>query len=166
MILYTIPYEFILKHTRLDWSEVAYGLDNGYIAPDVAIEAAVSRLCEDDSASADEVELAGLSRGDIVTELVERLSGYEFSENEESKDKWLFLVLAWLYEIRESLDDPRRLIEEVYEHFDYPEEMSAFVRDMYTEDPYLKSKEANEARFYAYWKTYLDEASVQRGFDA
>lgn len=159
MISISIPYEFISRHARLDWSDVAYGLENRYIAPKVAIETAVSRLCEDDSASVEEVELAGLSEAESVYELVERLSENEFRENEERKNKWLFLVLAWLYEIKESLDDPLSLVEEVYSDFDYPQELATFVRYMPMDGPDLGSKEANEARLYENWKTYLDQMS-------
>ncbi len=49
---------------------------------------------------------------------------------------WLFLVLARLYELRSSSEDPMAEIESVYADFDYPDEIEGFV-------PFLPAPKGN-----------------------
>lgn len=154
-----IPYDFLRQRVNLSWPEIKYGVDHQLIAPKVAIDKATDRLCGSADASEDEVELAGRSESDSILELVSRLADSENASAEESvRAKWLYLVLAWLFENRGSVSDPLGMVEEVYSDFDYPREVAAFVRSMPMVGPDLGNREQNEARLYDYWKRYLDDA--------
>ncbi len=160
MIATKIPFEFIRPRVRLLWADIAYGLEHQLIAPNVAIEKAKERMSESDSASAQEIELAGLSPNESIAYLLRQLvSGERAPSSESVRAKWLYLVLAWLLASRDSVTDPLALVEEIYTAFDYPREMEPFVRYMPMIGPDLGSRQANEERMYLRWKEYIDVAS-------
>jgi len=159
MINIDIPYGFIASHTHLSWSEVKFGLDEQYIDPSVAIEVAVNRLCQTDDASADEIHLAGLSEDDSVSDVVCSLASSEAAKDVDNRRKWLYLILARAYDLRESINDPLALVEEIYSDFDYPEKITGFVRYMPMDGPDLGSKDKNEARLFENWRAYLEKES-------
>ena len=79
----------------------------------------------------------------------------------ELRDKWLYLVLAWLYEQRGAVPDPLQTVEEVYADFGYPEEIAGLIRYMPMDGPDLGSREANERRLFERWRQYLDSAAAK-----
>jgi hypothetical protein len=162
MIALRIPYDFLRHHVALSWRDLKFGLNRQLIAPKVAIAVAAERL-EGESPSADEVELATRMPSDSVGELVERLADTEGPASQDSKDKWLYVVLEWVFENRQSLSDPLGIVEQLYADFDYPGEIEPFVRYMPMAGPDLGNREQNEARLYDYWNSYLDIARKRFG---
>jgi len=159
MITAKIPYEFISQRVELGWNDIKFGLDHQWITPKVAIEKATEGVCRSESASKDELELASRAESDPVADLVSCLAKAETGPaDEDLKGKWLYLVLAWLFEARQSLVDPLGMVEQVYSEFEYPREVTPFVRYMPMEGPDLRNREQNEARMFDKWKTYLDDA--------
>ncbi len=61
-----------------------------------------------------------------------------------STEKWLYIILLDLFNKRKELDDPLGRVEEIYENFDYPEEIESFVRYMPVSDDYDPSKHTND----------------------
>jgi hypothetical protein len=167
MSIVKIPYEFIRQRVELSWNEINFGIDHLLMAPDAAIGKATEQLCATGPAPKEVVELASLTEGESVANLVLRLAQTETSpEDGHVKAKWLYLVLAWLYENCEMLVDPLGLVEEVYSDFDYPREITPFVRYMPMVGPDLANREQNEARMFDNWKVYLDEAGKRFGRSA
>jgi hypothetical protein len=162
MINTKIPYEFIRQRVRLGWNEIEFGIEHGLISPKVAIDRATEQLCSDETSPKEAVEMASLTEGESVAGLVSRLAQAEPPPpGERVKEKWLYIVLAWLFENRETLVDPLGVVEEVYSDFDYPREVASFVRYMPMVGPNLGNREQNEARMFEYWKAYLDTAGKQ-----
>ena len=95
-----------------------------------------------------------------------RLADAESTSSDDVPGKWLYLVLAWLFENRRSVNDPLGRVEEIYSDFDYPREIAPFVRYMPMVGPDLGSREKNEARMYDDWKSYLDRAGRRFGRSA
>ena len=71
--------------------------------------------------------------------------------------KWAFLILAWVYEHRDSFEDPLDLVEKLYADLDYPEQVAPFVRYMPTDEPDLGSRGQNEQRLFQKWAEYLQK---------
>jgi hypothetical protein len=128
LIKLNIPSTFILERTRLSRREILYGVEN------------------------DLLERAP------VPGLVEELAGHEPQPESTIRDKWLYLVLAWVYEQQANFEEPLRTVEEIYADFGYPPHIASFVRYMPSDEPDL-GRELNERRLYTKWKQYLDEAS-------
>lgn len=162
MVNTKIPYDFIRQRVRLGWNEIEFGIERGLISPKVAIDRATEQLCSDKTSPKEVVEMASLTEGESLASLVFRLAQAETPPPPECvREKWLYLVLAWLFENRESLVDPLGIVEEVYSDFDYPREVASFVRYMPMVGSNLGNREQNEARMFEYWKAYLDTAGKQ-----
>jgi hypothetical protein len=156
-----IPYRFVGERTRMSWHDVRFGLVNQLLDPQAAIEMAVDQVAEYEEPSGSLLELAGASKNEPIMELVEQLAGGESPRSEdETRNKWLYLVLAWLYDHRTEDPDPLQRVEEVYADFGYPEHIASFVRYMPMQGPDLGSREANERRLFERWKRYIDEAAA------
>ncbi|OIR03695.1 hypothetical protein GALL_141120 [mine drainage metagenome] len=159
-----IPSEFVKQLVDLNWREIKFGLDHQLIDSAAAIDRATESLCRNEPAAKAEVELAGLSHDEPVSELVDQLAQKEPEVGEEAlREKWVYVVLAWLFENRSSFGSPLELVEEIYADFGYPREVAPFVRYMPMAGPDLGNREKNEARLYDYWRDYLDRARVHLG---
>ena len=156
-----IPYRFVAERTRMSWHDVRFGLVNQLLDPQAAIEMAVEQVTECEDPSNSLLELAGASKNEPIMELVEQLArGESARSEEETRNKWLYLVLAWIFDHRNEDPDPLQRVEEVYADFGYPEHIASFVRYMPMQGPDLGSREANERRLFERWKRYIDEAAA------
>jgi hypothetical protein len=153
-----IPYGFAAERTALSWGDVRYALERQLVAPDTAIQRATDAL-SDSAASPDELALASSTAADPVLDIVRRLTETKGYRPEDSEEKWLYILLAWLYENRDGFEDPLGLVEEVYAEFGYPRAIAPFVRYMPMVGPDLGSRERNELRLFSYWEKYLDDSN-------
>lgn len=168
MSLMPIPYSFIREHALLSWRDALWGYERQLVGWPCIVGVAEDRLCggSDDPL---EIELAGLGKSETqqVGELLRKLVNDEpYETGLSSEKKWLFLVLAWLFENQASLSDPLGEIETVYADFDYPPEIGGFVRYMPVTDDYDPSRhsmEENEGRLLSKWEQYLSEARHRVG---
>ena len=62
--------------------------------------------------------------------------GESAANDTEIQESWLYAILTWVYEHRDKLPDPLGIVEELYADFDYPPEISSFVRYMPPSDNY------------------------------
>jgi len=151
MLNMQVPLEFVQSRTALTWPEVEFGVRNGWLDPEDAVKIAMAEVDREPSPSADVLELASVlprERG-RVPELIERLGR---SGGLVSRDKWLYLLLDWVYCNRSALTDAFQVVEEIYATFDYPDEISSFVRYMPAKDP----AHAGEKPMLNAWRQYLD----------
>jgi hypothetical protein len=161
LIKLPITADFVETRTVLSWREVRFGLDSELLVPSAAPLLAARQVASDPEPTAALIELAGQSpdepHGEIVAALAEAEPEPEAGAIER---KWLYLVLAWLFERRADHADPLELVEAVYADFGYPPEIAPFVRYMPMTGPDLGSREANEARMYDHWRHYLVESAA------
>lgn len=114
-----------------------------------------------------EIELADLTKMETyqVGELLRKLvSGSPEKDGVFAQRKWLYLLLAWLFENKESVPDPLGDVETIYADFDYPPEIEGFVRYMPVTDAYDPSahaKDENENRLFGKWREYLVTAESE-----
>ena len=130
----------------MTWPEVLFGLRQELLDSAAPIELAEDRLADEENSDPVLIELAGLSRTDDPLPHVEKLAAAADEPAEEIRGRWLFLVLAWIFEHKHDYDDPLRAIEEVYADFDYPKRIAGLVRYMPTDEPDLGSLVLNDAR--------------------
>lgn len=153
---FKLPYAFLMENTDLSWSDIEFGLEHMLISPSIAIEHAASDLLHSTNPLPEETDLAGRSDADPVLEIVSTLAAREVDRDDNlTREKWLFLVLAWLYECRQHLAEPLAAVEQVYSDFDYPNAIASFVRYMPMHGPDLGTPEANAARLFKHWEDYL-----------
>lgn len=153
-----IPYAFIRERARLNWCDIKFGIVNELLDPKAPRAFAIDQVGEIDDPAAALVDLAGAGENEPAIELVKQIADRapQCSED-EVRGKWLYLVLAWIYERRHEISDPLQRVEEVYADFRYPERIASFVRYMPMVGPDLGSREANESRLLERWKQYVDD---------
>lgn len=157
----SIPYSFLKTRVHLDWQDIAFGLRNELITKDAAIEHAIQQVVEYAAPGETLIDLAGSNRNDPVQPLVEELAKLEPGQDADGpKAKWLFAVLAWLYDNASMVTDPLRAVEEVYADFDYPVELERFVRYM-PFVPEQATETPSPETLMNRWKHYLEEASAR-----
>jgi hypothetical protein len=148
-----IPLAFIQSRSRLTWREVEFGLENGWLTNEAVIALAINRVTTGD-VSTDVLALASVLPNEKyeVPQILRRLAE---RDSVCSKGKWLFLLLAWLYEHRDAVEEPLGVVEQLYADFDYPEEIASFVRYMPPEDP----SRVGESYLLDSWRRYLETAA-------
>ncbi|MBW2699423.1 MAG: DUF2247 family protein [Deltaproteobacteria bacterium] len=156
----SIPYEFIRGLVRMSWREVRFGLDKELLDPWAPVELAIEQAAGLEQPSAALVDLASAEKDNPIMGPINKLADGDPPRSENDiRNRWLYLVLAWLYENRDAHQDPLQKVEEVYADFDYPEQIVKFVRYMPMDGPDLGSREANVKRLFERWKWYLDETA-------
>lgn len=99
-----IPYSFIRNKVSLTWNELYYGIEYGFLTPEEAINKAEEEILEETELSGPLFELACLYKGEsyLIIQYITKLIDKEYFGNDDNiqyvKEKWLFIVLAWLYE--------------------------------------------------------------------
>jgi hypothetical protein len=155
-----IPIEYVLQKAHPTWADLRLGLEKGFIDNSDVVQAAVEYTSQNPNANSVEIELAGLFRNETsrVPQLLGELVASSQTDNNKIEKRWLYLVLAWIYDQRESLEDPLGMVEEVHADFGYPEEVSGFVRYMQPRDGYRPqdhTREENLYRLFRLWNEYL-----------
>lgn len=156
LIRMSIPWSFVRQKAGMTWREILFGLEQELLSRDAPVDFATELLAGDPPAEV--MDLALLEKYESPTALVQKLA-----ENEPEmslaaiRSKWLFLVLAWLWEHRNAESNPLRKVEEVYADFGYPPEIKDFVAYMPSDLPDLGSRRLNEEQLLRLWKAYLDK---------
>jgi hypothetical protein len=139
-----IPFEF-LKRLRapISWKDVQFGYENGVIDNRTLIELACLSVTREGTENEDIVLIACARPTDSIAEPLARLAGIE-TEPSDSRKIWAMIQAAYVSEA--NTRDPLPVIEEIYESFDNPTELSQFVRYMPMSGPDLGSVVTNERR--------------------
>lgn len=155
-----ITYEFVRDRVRWTWRDVYFGVANEILDLEAHVAFARERMGESEQASV----LADIVTGNLqepIMDVLARLADSEpWRSGQETREKWLYLVLAWVYTRRSEYSDPLREVEIIYAAFDYPAQVVSFVRYMPMVGPDLGSRMRNEARLFERWKQYVDAAGA------
>jgi len=158
----SFPYSFVKDSVNLNWYDIMFAIDNGFLPHSVAIEHALSQIEYDETYSQDVLDLACILPSEAVyphsihpyiNKLANTVSKQEIEITEQ---KLLYLVLKWVFEHQANYTEALKIVEIVYADFNYPKEISNFVRYMPMSQPDLGTIELNEERLYANWKIFLE----------
>jgi hypothetical protein len=105
-------------------------MSRGYISAKGVVEFATDSLTvTSDKNHHDLAAMSGTDRRD-VDGFLERLELFAGPDIDNCKDRWLYLILLWVYNNQLLYDDPLSLAEDIYAEFDYPECMAPMIRCM------------------------------------
>ena len=161
-----LPYSFALESADLNWYDILFAIDNGFLPHQSAIEHAVSQLGKNEEYSETVLELACLMPSEAVHPhsiqpyLGELAKDIPEQEKSATKQKMLYLVLKWVFEHKCDYDDPLEVVEVIYADFDYPKDISIFIRYMPLSQPDLGSVDLNTERLFHNWNTFLESQKV------
>ena len=146
-----LPYVFIRERLRLSWRAALWGYEHKVIDWSGIVDLAVDRCSEGSNDSA-EIELAGLTKINAyhVDEILTQLAASSEQSDDDVKQTWLYLLLAWLFEKQSEVVDPLGQVEILYASFDYPVVMESFVRYMPATD------QDDSSALQANWQRYLE----------
>lgn len=146
---------YIYKKTPwLNWKELLYGFEHGFIDEKGVSEYACKTLTEKSSQEA--IELASLLPQEdyLASNLLQSLADKDLSPVTDTTKPWIFLLLSFLLEHQEDYEDPLEIVEELYADFDYPEEIASLVSYMPAPEG-VEGVEGSEERLFENWKMTL-----------
>ena len=156
-----LTYNFISNLAQISWQDILLAIQKQFVSREFAIQHAMSELAISDEYPQTLVDLASLNKNDDIHPYIDELASMEPElRSAEFSEKWLYLILAWVYKNRDTYPNPLEIVEQIYADFDYPDSISGFVRYMPSEGPNLGSLEKNNNRLFDKWKIFLDS---QRG---
>lgn len=153
-----LPYNFVAMKVKLTWRDILYAVDRQYFSPNAAIEHAIIELSKIEEFPQSLLDLASLNKNESVHPYLNQLADLEPEQPiEDIDEKWIYLILAWIFENRDNCSDPLGIVEQIYADFNYPAQISTLIRYMPSDEPDLGSPKLNEARLYKKWEDYLKE---------
>lgn len=157
----SFPYSYAAEAVSLNWHDILFAINSGFLSFHAAIEHAVRELERNEAASQSVLELAMLffdtafpfSIHPYIDELSEQMTA---EEKNQSKDKIMYVLLKWVYDNKSQYDDPLGVVEVIFDDFDFPRLMTPFVRYLPAQGALPKTSKQAIAGLYKKWKTFLD----------
>ncbi|MFH3829085.1 DUF2247 family protein [Acinetobacter nosocomialis] len=164
MNLYPVPADFINEKVTLSWCDIKWGYENNLITCELPIKKAENIVLTEIYTKA-ELELSFLipSESDDIVPFLNELCS-ETKEDSIIREKWLYILLSWLWINRESFEDTLDEVESIYTDFDYPAEIESFIKyipptDGY--DPSIHSHTENINHLMSNWEKYLQKSAIR-----
>lgn len=146
-----------MKKNNYNWQEILFALENQIVTVEDVIEYASYIINENTMGFDIVLAITCLHSYEDIYPYLHQLTMLEDSRNiADIKEKWLYLILKWLYEKRNDVENTLEIVEEIYELFDYPDNITSFVRYMPSETGNLGSVELNRERLFKNWANYLE----------
>ena len=162
----SIPYSYVIELVDLNWNDILFAIENGFLLQDSAIEHAIIEIEKNEKYSQAVFDLACLSPTQTIDKEsiflnIKKLANL-ISEDlkRQSKDKIMYVLLNWVFEHRDHYSDPFRVVEIIYDDFSFPAAISSFVRYLPSDQTDLDSVDSNKEKLYKNWKKYLDKQAV------
>lgn len=166
MNMLPITYDFIDGNVVLLWCDVKWAYERKLIGWHVIVKHAENLVLLGESSQL-ELELSCKDKMDTheINLILDHLVMHCVSTDErEAREKWLYIILLWLFIHRGDYSEPLEMVESIYADFDYPEIIKDFVRYMPIDDGYDPSMHSyieNTDRLYKKWETYLTQESMR-----
>ena len=161
----TFPYSFAFDLVELNWYDMLFFIDNGYLSHQAAIEHAQYELGVDDNNEQYVIELAILTPSESLYPhslhpfIGNLANAVPNKDRDTSKQKLLYLVLEWVYRNRETFEDPLQVVEIIYADFGYPKGIVSFVRYM----PMTVDEISLEPDIETRWSIFLEKQKILFG---
>lgn len=154
-----IPYSYMAQLVKLNWNDVLFAFENGYLANESFNKNVIFGL-ENDISNISLVDFCATLAGDeynqIHAKLVELAKQTSMEEKYATKSKLLYVLLSWIFDHKDSFADPLRVVEIIYDDFDFPAIIANFVRYMPPSSMVSPDIGNNIDRLYNNWSIYLE----------
>ena len=162
-----IPYSYFSESVKLNWYDISIAIENAYLPIKSGIEHAIKEIEDNLDYHGAVLNLAMISPNDTssyeeisknIVQLAELVSD---DDKSKAKEKMLFVLLKWIFENQNNYDDPLRVVEIVYDDFDFPEIIKDFVRYEPSAHAIHGAMDKNLKRLYNNWQNYLIARTVK-----
>ena len=151
-------YNYISSLVVMTWFDILFGINEGFLNSEAAFEHAYNIIEKEENPSQKTLDLAFLSQNESIYPLIEKLVNDEnYQDKQLTREKYLFAVLNWVYENQNLFVEPLSAVECIYADFDYPENISEFIRYASNSEADLGSLELNLKRIHDKWENYLEK---------
>jgi hypothetical protein len=126
-------YEYARNLLPLNWIDMRYAIRNKFLAHQTAIDHAIDEIQKSDCSTKEVIELACILQSEAkfpydINRLVDILASSYTAYNEiDSRNKFLYLSLNWVYEHKEDYCNPIEVIDIICDEIDYPDEVKNLV---------------------------------------
>lgn len=120
---------YCVASVNMLWGDVVWGIERGYLTWRDIPEYALHRISAGGGPTFDvENEIYFENRGDasVLMDLARRAAAIDFC-SDLVVQKWKYLMLRWIDENFDSLDDPLGSVAEIWADFGYPDDMRSFI---------------------------------------
>lgn len=162
-----IPYSYSSEIVKLNWNDILFATENAFLPLKSAIDHAIKEIQENPDYQDTVLDLASISPNDVssneeISKYIVRLAELVLDDDKnKSNEKMLFVLLKWIFENQKYFVDPLRVVEIIYDDFNFPEIIKDFVR--YEPSPYTikGSMDENLNRLYNNWQDYLKAQTIK-----
>ncbi|MFZ5637844.1 MAG: DUF2247 family protein [Pseudomonadota bacterium] len=155
MISREVPYSFISARHKLSWIALILGLQEGWLSKQDALENCASLDIPDEA----RLPEGPCSAEDFLAYLKENAS-LDSAQISDARLSWLRILMAWIFENRNEMNDPLACVEQLYADFGYPDEIYDLVRFNVPSGEYRPQDhtiQQNHDRFMKMWELYCKE---------
>lgn len=155
-------YKINVKNPFINWNLLYYGIDRDLLSPDTANEYASEYLEsnpeENNPFIIDLLIVEGESKSKVISTLNKLIREFNV---EETARVLRYVITDNLKSISKDSHSLLSVLEDIYEDFDYPEDMESFISYMpvtdKSYDPLKHSKEENIARLIEKFDIFLEK---------
>lgn len=155
---FVITYKFLSQNVNVCWQDICYGLIHKCITIDVAEQHCNEMIMTGVSLSQEyDTILSSLDENEIFR-CVQSLAGKEKAvfHHDELSQKWLFVILLWVYEHRNEYGDPLMAAQVICDDFGSPPKVTSFVWHMLPQNVDNDTIKARDVQMMANWRDYID----------
>ncbi|MGD0042458.1 MAG: DUF2247 family protein [Isosphaeraceae bacterium] len=143
---------FVVEKVRVGWKDLAWAAANHWLDTKSLVEL-TDGLAEGDEQLRVAIAIAALDQNETVLHaIIDRQAVSDETPDATVRERWMRLAVAWLYEHRESVDDPWAVLEGIWEAFGHAESLNGLIRWM----PTPLGGEPGEEGMVERWRTYAE----------
>lgn len=147
--------DFLIKNQLfLEWKEFTWAIEKQLFSPIEVINYACAKLEKFDDETTLRLAILLKNEASEVIYILQEIPNLNF-EKSQTKDKWLFISLLWVYKSVNEKSAALEIVELIYSFFDYPKVIEPFVKYMPADEPALATFEQNINRLHEKWYQYL-----------
>lgn len=163
-----IPYSYLKELVSLNWYDILFAVENGFLLLQSVIECAVKKIENNEDYTCEVLELACITKDelsecrDLIYCDLKKLANQVLDVyKKETKAKILYVLLSWVFDHRELYEDPLNIVEFIYDDFGFPESISSFVRYRPVNESALNLNNLGVEHLFENWKDYLNKEKIK-----
>lgn len=141
--------EFVEQNIKVDWGDLAWALSNHWLDVSSIAELAEVLALKNEYLFTS-LAIARINNDAPALETLVFQQAQKFTVPDELiRERWMLLAVRWLYQHRNTFDNPWLVIEELWAAFGYPSSLNCLIRWM----PIPSDRKAGEETMLEKWHT-------------
>lgn len=155
-------YEYVTNLVSLNWGDILFAIENNFLVHQTAIKHAQEAVQENENVPETVFELAFLLKCEAefpydVYQLVNKLAISQNSDNSDSREKFLYVSLNWVYEHKDDYSNPIEVIDILCDEINYPDEVKNLISFMPSSESKKNSSVSATEQLFGRLLEYLEK---------